>query len=96
MTRIESERVDERKDEDRESRTIESERSKGKRHDLGEFKFGEPGPPSSPPTFSTSSHTSRSTKKNWKTSKGTSAASTTLKLSVREPVSEGRRERASE
>ena len=78
MARIESGRVDERKDEDRESRTTESERSKWKKHDLGEFKFGEPGPPSSPPTSSTSSHTSRSTKtKRSTTSKGASAASTT-------------------
>ena len=82
MTKIESGRVDERKDEDGESRTTESERSKGKKHDLGEFKFGERGPPSSPPTSSTSSHTSRSTKtKRSTTSKGTSAASTTSKLS---------------
>ena len=62
MTRIESGRVEERRDENSESRTRESERSKGKKHDLGEFEFGEPGPPSSPPTSSTSSHTSRSTK----------------------------------
>ena len=82
MGRIESRRVDERKDEDRESRTTESEKSKEKKHDLGEFKFGEPGPPSSPPTSSTSSDTSRSTKtKRSTTSKGTSAASTTWKLS---------------
>ena len=82
MARIESGRVDVRKDEDRESRITESKRSKGKKHDLGEFKFGEPGPPSSPPTSSTSSHTSRSTKtKRSTTSKGASAASTTSKLS---------------
>ena len=82
MARIESGRVDGRKDEDRESRTTVSERSKGKKHDLGEFKFGKPGPPSSPPTSSTSSHTSRSTKtKRLTTSKGASAASTTSKLS---------------
>ena len=49
MARIESGRVDERKDEDRESRTTKSERSKGKKHDLCEVTFGEPGPPSSPP-----------------------------------------------
>ena len=74
MARIESGRVDERKDEDRESRTTVSERSKGKKHDIGEFKFGKPGPPSSPPTSSTSSHTSRSTKtKRSTTSKGASA-----------------------
>ena len=89
MTRIESRRVDERKDEDRESRTRESEKSKGKKHDLGEFKFGEPGPPSSPPTSSTTSHTSRSTKtKRSKTSKGTSAMSTTSKLSCATEVQE--------
>ena len=82
MARIESGRVDERKDEDRESRTTMSERSKGKKHDLVEFKFGEPGPPSSPPTSSTRSHTSCSTKiKRSTTSKGASAASTTSKLS---------------
>ena len=89
MARIESGRVDERKDEDRESRTTESERSKGKKHDLGELGFGEPGPPPSPPTSSTSSHTSRSTKtKRSTTSKGTSAASTTSERSLATEIEE--------
>ena len=82
MGRMESQRVDEKRGEDGESGTRESEKSQGKMRDLGEFRFREPGPPSSPRTSSSSSHTSRLTQgKTSKNSKDTSAASTTSKLS---------------